>query len=92
MVTIDSFDELTDFKDGEDDKYLVEYVLFDDGGFCHRASPFLMKKGAIFEHNYGTYKVVSINRKLKNIVVVCDRIDNETPDFDSLFKEKEKFN
>mgnify|MGYP000860815582 CR=1 FL=1 len=71
MTTIDNFDELTDFRDGEDDKYLVEYVLADDFGFSHRCSPFLIPKGTVFEHNYGTYKVISIDRRilLKNVIL-----------------------
>lgn len=91
-MTINGFDELTDFKDGEDYKYLVEYVLSDDSGFCHRCSPFLLSKGTIFEHNYGTYKVVSIDRKVKHIVLHCERIDNKTPMFDTLFKMRDEFN
>mgnify|MGYP000039898383 CR=1 FL=1 len=34
-MSINSFDELTGFRDGEDDKYIVEYILADWGGFCH---------------------------------------------------------
>jgi len=92
MTTIDNFDELTDFRDGEDNKYLVEYVLADDFGFSHRCSPFLMPKGTVFEHNYGTYKVISIDRKIKHIVLHCERIENKTPMFDSLFKMINQFN
>lgn len=91
-MTINSFDELTSFKDGEDDKYLVEYVLADDGGFCHRCSPFLIPKGTTFEHNYGTYKVMSIDRKIKHIVIHCERVDTKTPMFDTLFKMRDEFN
>ena len=92
MTTINSFDELTNFKDGEDDKYLVEYILSDDFGFCHRCSPFLMPKGTVFEHNYGTYKVISIDRKIKNIVVHCERLENKMPMFDVLFEMTKQFN
>lgn len=91
-ITMDGFDELTDFKDGEDEQYLVEYILADDGGFCHRASPFLMLKGAIFEHNYGTYKVISIDRKPKHIIVHCERMSSAHPLFDMLLKLREDFN
>ena len=90
--TIDSFDELTDFRVGEDDKYLVEYILADDGGFNHRCSPFLMPEGTIFEHDYGTYKVISINRRIKHIVIHCERIEKKTPMFDALFKMINQFN
>jgi hypothetical protein len=92
MTTIDNFDELTDFRDGEEDKYLVEYILADDFGFSHRCSPFLMPKGTVFEHNYGTYEVISIDRKIKHIVLHCVRLENKTPKFDVLFNMVNQFN
>jgi hypothetical protein len=59
-----NFDALTMFKDGEDDEYFVEYLLVDNMGFNHRCSPFLIPVGTVFEHNYGTYEVISIDRKM----------------------------
>jgi hypothetical protein len=81
---MNSYNELTSFKDGEDDKYIVKYVLADDGGFCHKLSPFLMPKGTIFEHNYGTYEVISIDKIEKDIIIHCERINNKTTMFDAL--------
>lgn len=78
------WDEITNFRSGECDKYIVEYLLFDDGGFCHRASPFLMPIGTVFEHDFGTYKVTHIFRQIKNIVVHCERIDSTHKIFDFL--------
>lgn len=89
---MNSFDELTIFKDGEDDEYIVEYILADDGGFCHRCSPFLIPVGTVFEHEYGTYEVFSIDRKIKHIVVHCERLNRETRMFNMLFKIKNEFN
>lgn len=91
-MSIDSFDQLSLFREGEDDEYIVEYILSDDSGFCHRASPFLMKVGTIFEHNYGTYEVLSIDRKIKNIIVYCSRVTQETPSFNTLLKMRNDFN
>ena len=73
-------------------KNFVEYILADDEGFNHRCSPFLMPEGTIFEHYYGTYKVISINRRIKHIVVQCERIEKKTPMFDALFKMINQFN
>jgi hypothetical protein len=84
--TIDSWDEITDFRSGEDDEYIVEYILADDGGFCHRASPFLMSVGTVFEHEFGTYRVDEIIRNIKHIVLYCNRIDRTHKSFDLLFK------
>lgn len=92
IMTINSFDEITDFKDGESDEYIIEYILADDGGFCHRASPFLMKVGTVFEHEYGTYVVSEIRRQKKHIVVCCDRESMNHPSFDLLFKMKDNSN
>lgn len=91
-MTINSFDGLTNFRDGEDDNYIVEYILADLGGFCHRASPFLMQVGTVFEHEYGTYKVTSIDRKPKHIIVYCEHLKKETTFFDTLFKLRDEFN
>lgn len=92
MTTINNFDELTDFKDGEDEKYLVEYILADDGGFCHRASPFLMPVGTVFEHEYGTYEVKRHDIKVKHIIVYCERLDKGIYLFSTLFSIRTKFN
>ena len=92
MTSIDGFDEITNFRSGESDKYIVEYILMDDGGFCHRASPFLMPVGTIFEHDFGTYKVNSIDRKKVNIIVWCVRETMKHEKFDTLHKMKENFN
>ena len=83
--SINDWDEITSFRSGEDDEYIVEYILMDDGGFCHRASPFLMPVGTIFEHDFGTYKVWKINRKQKHIVVICTLIAKGHDRFDQLF-------
>jgi len=91
-MNISNFDQTTWFIDGEDSKYIVEYILADDGGFCHRASPFLIPVGTIFEHNYGSYIVKSIDRKAKNIIVYCERIDSNKPMFDFLIKMGDEFN
>lgn len=91
-MNINSFDELTDFISGEDLPYLVEYILMDDGGFCHRCSPFLMPIGTIFEHEFGTYKVISFDRKTHNIIVFCDRINLEHKNFDLLIELQKKLN
>ena len=90
--TIDGFDELTEFVCGEDEQHIVEYILMDDGGFCHRASPFLMPVGTVFEHNFGTYQVQSIDRKPKTISVFCVRLDSDTPMFNQLFELRKNFN
>ena len=90
--SVKNFDALTMFKDGEDDKYLVEYLLVDDNGFDHRCSPFLIPVGTVFEHNFGTYEVISIDRKMENIVVFCERVTKEKPMFDSLIAMKNQFN
>jgi len=74
------------------DGYIVEYILADWGGFCHRASPFLMQVGTVFEHEYGTYKVTSIDRKPKHIIVYCEHLKKETTFFDTLFKLRDEFN
>lgn len=91
-MTIDGFDELTDFVTCEKEPYIVEYILSDDNGFCHRASPFLMPVGTIFEHEFGTYEVKSIDRKLRYIIVYCVHIDNSTPMFKSLIDMRKSFN
>ena len=87
-----NWDEITDFKCGENEDFIIEYLLFDDGGFCHRASPFLMPVGTIFEHEYGTYEVTHIFRQIKNIVVHCERRKLRHDKFDFLFKLKKTFN
>lgn len=92
MTAIDNFDELTSFKDGEDNKYIVEYILADDGGFCHRCSPFLMAKDIVFEHEYGTYKVDEIRIMTWHVIVYCARIDKEVKTFNILFNIRNKFN
>lgn len=92
FITGNSFDEITDFVCGEDKEFIVEYLLFDNNGFCHRACPFLMPIGTVFEHNYGTYKVTHIYRQINNIVVHCERIDSKHKNFDFLFQLKETFN
>ena len=84
ITNINDFDELSDFISGEDIEFIVEYILCDDGGFCHRCSPFLMSVGTIFEHNFGTYKVYDITQKRKHIQVFCDRIDSTHKTFDKL--------
>lgn len=91
-MTIDDFDFVTNFKDGEGIEYIVEYILADDSGFCHRASPFLMSVGTTFEHNYGTYKVISIDRKAKNIIVYYQRLNSEHKSFDILLSLKQRLN
>ena len=91
-MTINSFDQLTNFSEDENDGFIVEYLLIDDNGFCHRASPFLMPQGTIFEHEFGTYQVTSIDRKNKHIVVNCDRITVSHLAFDTLIKMRDNFN
>lgn len=75
------------FKDGESKHYIVEYILADDGGMCFRHSPFLLPKGAIFEHEYGTYEVTEITKDKQQITVYCERLKTKTPLFDKLIKK-----
>lgn len=92
MNKINKFDGLPDFVCSEDKEYIVEYILSDDGGCNSRTSPFLMPIGTIFEHNFGTYKVSSIDIEVTHIIVWCDRVEKETPKFDFLIALRNIFN
>lgn len=78
---------MQNFTNGEDDKYLVEYLLMDDGGFVPKYFALLIPVGTKFEHEYGTYEVTSIDKNSGNrIMVICHRLESKTPLFDSLLK------
>ena len=92
ITTINDFDELTEWRGCEDDEFMVEYILMDNFGASLRSSPFLMSVGATFEHEFGTYKVLSIEMRQKYTVVICNRISNNRFKFDLINRLRKIFN
>ena len=81
---------MNNFEDSElDDKYLVEYLLMDDSGFVPKYFHLLIPVGTVFEHEYGTYEVFTIDKNSGNrIMVICHRLESKTPLFDNLLAMK----
>lgn len=79
---------MKNFENDElEDKYLVEYLLIDDGGFVPKDFALLIPVGTKFEHELGTYEVASIDKNSGNqIMVICHRLEKKKPMFDSLLK------
>lgn len=46
------------------------YYLIDDNGYCSRSNIFKMPVGTVFEHDFGTYIVTSIEHDK----IFCDRL------------------
>jgi hypothetical protein len=65
--------KMNQYIDGESPEYLVIYLLVDDRGFNQRISPFLMPLGTVFQHELGTYRVDSIDKKDGKIIAVCEK-------------------
>lgn len=65
--------KMNQFINGESPEYLVIYLLVEDRGFNQRISPFLMPLGTVFQHELGTYRVDSIDKKDGKIIAVCEK-------------------
>jgi hypothetical protein len=65
--------KMNQFIEGESPEHLVIYLLVDDRGFNQRISPFLMPLDTIFQHELGTYRVGSIDKKDGKIIAVCEK-------------------
>ena len=65
--------KMNQFINGESPEYLVIYLLVEDRGFNQRISPFLMPLGTIFQHELGTYRVDSIDKKDGKIIAICEK-------------------
>ncbi len=77
----DNIESIQNFK--REERYLVEYLLMDDGGFNPRTFEILLPVGTEFEHEYGTYIVTKIDKNDGGrLMVLCDRIYSSHDEFD----------